>query len=81
MIKLSVHPLSKVRGKRMKTSHSLRVRIKTWEAIEKKAWSLSSKAGRIIKPTDIADGILFKGIKDIKIEDIQMAMDARAKDE
>lgn len=60
-----------------KKSHSLRVRIHLWAAIEKKAWSLSQKAGRIIKPTDIADAILFKGIKDITLEDVELAIKAR----
>ncbi|WP_143247516.1 hypothetical protein [Agaribacterium haliotis] len=60
-----------------KTSHSLRVRIERWEAIEKKAWQLSSKAGRIIKPTDVADAIIFKGIKDVTFEDVELAQKAR----
>jgi hypothetical protein len=56
-----------------KESHSLRIRPSRWEAIEKKAWQLSTEAGKIIKPTDIADAILWKGIKDIKVEDVVLA--------
>lgn len=57
--------------------HSLRVRKDRWEAIEKKAWQLSMEAKRPIKPTDVADAILFKGIKDLKLADIEMAKKAR----
>lgn len=60
-----------------KTSHSLRVRIERWAAIEKKAWELSTKAGKIVKPTDVADAILWKGIKDVKLEDINLAKETR----
>lgn len=60
-----------------KESHSVRVRPDRWAAIEKKAWQLSNEAKKIIKPTDVADALLFKGIKDLKIEDIEMAKQAR----
>jgi hypothetical protein len=60
-----------------KESHSIRVRADRWEAIEKKAWQLSNEAKKIIKPTDIADAILWKGIKDIKIEDVELAKKTR----
>lgn len=63
----------------MSKSHSIRVRAERWEAIEKKAWQLSTEAKKIIKPTDIADALLFKGIKDIKIEDVELAKKAREK--
>lgn len=61
----------------MKDGHSLRVRQDRWDAIEKKAWQLSMEAQRPIKPTDVADAILFKGIKDLKMVDIEMAKETR----
>ena len=61
----------------MSDGHSLRVRKERWDAIQKKAWQLSNEAQTIIKPTDIADAILFKGIKDLKLEDVELAKKAR----
>ena len=58
-------------------SHSIRVRGDRWTAIEKKAWQLSKEADRIIKPTDVADTLLWKGIKELTIADVQMAKEAR----
>lgn len=63
-----------------KKAHSLRVRAERWEAIEKKAWKLSTEAGQIIKPTDVADALLWKGIKDLKIGDVELAKQARSDD-
>jgi len=60
-----------------KESHSIRVRGERWAAKEKKAWQLSNEAKRIIKPTDVADALLFKGIKDLKIEDVELAKQSR----
>lgn len=60
-----------------KDRHSLYVRGDRWAAIEKKAWQLSAEAKRIIKPTDIADALLWKGIKDLSIADVEMAKEAR----
>jgi hypothetical protein len=57
--------------------HTIRVRHERWEAIEKKAWQLSSQAQRVIKPTDVADALLFTGIKSITIEDIEHAKRSR----
>ena len=67
--------------KMIKESHSLRIRPDRWDAIEKKAWQLSNEAGQIIKPTDIADAILWKGIKDIKLEDVGLAKKTRKKEQ
>jgi hypothetical protein len=61
----------------MSKPHTLRIRADRWEAIEKKAWQLSSEAKKIIKPTDIADALLWKGIKDITVADVEMAIKAR----
>lgn len=61
----------------MKAQHSLRVRGSRWEKIEKKAWELSIKANKVIKPTDIADAILAKGIDSITIEEIEKAKETR----
>jgi hypothetical protein len=63
----------------MSKSHSLRIREDRWTAIEKKAWQLSKEGQRLIKPTDIADAILWKGIKDIQLGDICLAQEARLK--
>lgn len=60
-----------------KDSHSIRVRGERWELIEKKAWQLSNESKKIIKPTDVADAILWKGVKEIKIEDIDNAKKTR----
>lgn len=64
-------------GEIMSDGHSLRVRADRWSAIEKKAWQLSNEAKKIIKPTDVADALLWKGIKSISIEDIELAKKAR----
>ena len=61
----------------MSKGHSLRVRPERWEAIEKKAWQLSMEAKKPIKPTDIADAILFKGLKDISLADVEHAKKTR----
>lgn len=61
----------------MSDSHTLRVRKKRWDEIEKKAWELSNKEQKVIKPTDIADAILWKGIGMITIEDVEAAKKER----
>lgn len=58
-------------------AHTVRVRAPRWDAIEKKAWELSTKAKVVIKPTDVADALLAKGLKDLEIEDVRMAMNSR----
>lgn len=61
----------------MAKQHTLRVRGSRWEQIEKKAWELSKKANKIIKPTDIADAILSKFVNEITIEDIEKEKETR----
>ena len=51
-------------------SHSFRIRDTRWSQIEKKAWELSKQADKLIKPTDIADAILWKFTKEIELEDV-----------
>jgi hypothetical protein len=58
-------------------AHTVRIREKRWEKIEKKAWDLSNKAQKIIKPTDIVDALFFKYIGEITIEDIENAKKTR----
>jgi hypothetical protein len=60
------------------SGHSVRVRKIRWEKVEKKAWELSTKAQKIIKPTDIADALFFKYINEITIEDIENAKKTRS---
>lgn len=55
----------------MSTQHTLRVRIAQWEAIEKKAWEMSIKANKVIKPTDVAHSLLSKYINEITIKDVE----------
>ena len=55
----------------MANQHTLRVREKRWEAIEKKAWELSTKAQKVIKPTDVADALLYMNIENITLEKIE----------
>ncbi len=57
--------------------HSLRVRADRWEKIEKKAWELSMKAKKPIKPTDVADALLACWVDQITLEDIKTAKDER----
>lgn len=64
---------NEVSDKEMKESHPLRVRGDRWDAIEKKAWELSGKAKRVIKPTDVADAALYKSIAGITLQDIEEA--------
>lgn len=61
----------------MSESHSFRIRATRWEKIEKKAWELSRKADKLIKPTDITDAILWRYISEITLEDIENAKKAR----
>jgi hypothetical protein len=37
----------------------------------KKAWELSIKAGRVIKPTDVADALLARNLEDITVEEVE----------
>ena len=60
-----------------KKAHTLYVRADLWESIEKKAWQLSIEADRVIKPTDVADALLRKGLKDLSPADVEMAKKAR----
>jgi len=61
----------------MATQHSLRVRGTRWEKIEKKAWELSIKANKVIKPTDVADALLARDLNSITLEDIENAKETR----
>ena len=55
----------------MSEGHSFRIREERWKRIEKKAWELSQKAGKLIKPTDIADAALWRYVSQITLEDIE----------
>lgn len=59
--------------------HTLAVRADRWDEIEKKAWELSTKAKKVIKPTDVADALLKKGIEDLTLKDIEIAKTDRKK--
>jgi len=61
----------------MPKAHTYRIKSDQWEAIQAKAWQLSKEANRIIKPTDVVHAILFKGIKDLRVEDVALAEKAR----
>ena len=61
----------------MEQSHSFRIRAERWKRIESKAWELSQKAGKLIKPTDIADTTLWLYIDKIELEDIENAKKIR----
>jgi|GEM_PF-2006202 len=61
----------------MTTDKSLRVRGNRWNAIEKKAWDFSLKEKRLIKPTDVADALLWKNLNNLTMEDIQKAKEDR----
>jgi len=61
----------------MAAQHSLRVRGSRWEKIEKKAWELSIKANKVIKPTDVADALLARGIDSVTLEEIEKAKENR----
>jgi hypothetical protein len=62
----------------MAMNTTIRVRGARWDAIEKKAWEFSIKAKKIIKPTDIADALLWKGLKDLTMEDVEEAKKNRS---
>jgi len=61
----------------MAAQHSLRVRGSRWEKIEKKAWELSIKANKVIKPTDVADALLARGIDSVTLDEIEKAKENR----
>jgi hypothetical protein len=62
---------------KMAKQHTLRVRGTRWEQIEKKAWELSIKENKVIKPTDVADAILSKYVNEITIEDVEKERQTR----
>jgi len=64
-------------AKIMATHTTIRVRGSRWDAIEKKAWEFSIKQNKVIKPTDVADALLWKGLKDLTIDDIEEARKTR----
>jgi hypothetical protein len=61
----------------MAAQHSLRARGARWEKIEKKAWELSIKANKVIKPTDVADALLARDLNSITLEDVENAKQTR----
>jgi len=61
----------------MSSQHSLRVRGSRWEKIEKKAWDLSIKANKVIKPTDVADALLARDLNTVTLEEIEEAKKSR----
>jgi len=61
----------------MASQHSLRVRGARWEKIEKKAWELSIKANKVIKPTDVADALLARDLNGVTLEEIEEAKKTR----
>lgn len=61
----------------MASQHSLRVRGARWEKIEKKAWELSIKANKVIKPTDVADALLARDLNEVTLEEIEEAKKTR----
>lgn len=61
----------------MANQHTLRVREKRWEAIEKKAWELSTKAQKVIKPTDVADALLNMNINSVTLDNVEKAKETR----
>lgn len=58
-------------------SHSVRVRGHRWADIEKKAWDLSIQAQRVVKPTDVVDALLVKGLGELNLDDIKQAKSSR----
>lgn len=58
-------------------SHSYRIKEKRWEKIEKKAWKFSNEMKKVIKPTDVADAIIWKYIDEITLEDVKNAIKSR----
>lgn len=61
----------------MAVQHTLRVRGARWEKIEKKAWELSIKANKVIKPTDVADALLSRNLEEITLEEVEKAKETR----
>lgn len=61
----------------MSESHSVRIRGKRWDAVQKQAWKLSQEAGKIIKPTDLVDAAIALKIKDLSVSDVEMAKRTR----
>lgn len=55
----------------MATSHSLRVRGELWDRIERKAWDMSMKANKVVKPTDIADALMRINLEKITLEEVE----------
>lgn len=61
----------------MVKGHSYHIRESRWALIKEHAWKLSSEKGEIIKPTDIIDAAIAKGISDLSIEDVEEAKKSR----
>lgn len=60
-----------------KMPHTLRVRDDRWKEIEKMAWKLSQEKKELVKPTDIADTILYKYTTEISNKDVEQAKRSR----
>ena len=58
---------------KMATHATIRVRSKRWDAIEKLAWDFSIKLNKVVKPTDVADALLWKNLKELTIDDVEEA--------
>lgn len=56
---------------------TLRIRSSRQEAIEKLAWDFTIKEKRVIKPTDVADALIWKNLKDLTLDDVLKAMNDR----
>lgn len=58
-------------------AHTIRIREKRWEEIEKLAWKLSTKAQKVIKPTDLTDTVIALYSEKVTLEDIEKAKGSR----
>ena len=61
----------------MTTDRTIRIRGATWSKIEKLTMEIMKKEDKFIKPTDMADMVINKGIKDFTIEDYKEALKNR----
>lgn len=57
--------------------HTVRMRPHRWKQIEEIAFNLTLKCKTLVKPTDVLDAALHKGLKKITYKDLEIAEKGR----
>ncbi len=63
----------------MTAGHTYRVKTKTWERLEERAWEFSQQKGKPIKVTDLAETVFNKAVEKITLNDVEKTIENRTK--